>query len=119
MLKIDTLLQSNQFVGTFIREYENAIAEANPLSQRIIDHILQNKRNIPNFSLVFKKVFELAKAKNLAHLDDFENLYKIERETVLIVDKPLIVITPLTPRIKQEYLSRHLQIKKGPNAISK
>ncbi|CAD8102958.1 unnamed protein product [Paramecium sonneborni] len=119
ILQADKLLQSTQYVGSFVKYYEKAIANDSSFSQQIVDHIVQNKTNVPNFNLIYDKLFLLCKQKKLNSIQEFENLMNTQKEVVLIIDKPIIKIIPLTPRIKSEYLPKHLQIKKTQNAISK
>ncbi|CAD8106377.1 unnamed protein product [Paramecium sonneborni] len=119
ILQADKLLQSNQYVGSFIKYYEKAITDDSPFSQQIVNHIIQNKTNVPNFNLVYDQLFLLSKQKKLNNIQEFENLMNTQKDVVLIIDKPIIKIFPLTPRIKSEYLPKHLQIKKTQNAISK
>ncbi|CAD8195513.1 unnamed protein product [Paramecium pentaurelia] len=119
ILLADKLLQSTQYVGNFVKNYEKAILDDSPFSQQIVNHIVQNKTNVPNFNLIFEKLFQLCKQKKLDNIHEFEQLMKTQKDVVLIIDKPIIKIFPLTPRIKSEYLPKHLQIKKTQNAISK
>ncbi|CAD8187661.1 unnamed protein product [Paramecium pentaurelia] len=119
ILQADRLLQSNQYVGSFIKNYERAIQNNSPFSSQIINHIIQNKTNVPNFNLIFDKLFQLCKQKQLNNINEFEKLMNTQKDVVLIIDKPIIKIFPLTPRIKSDYLPKHLQIKKTQNAISK
>ncbi|CAD8189822.1 unnamed protein product [Paramecium octaurelia] len=119
ILQADKLLQSTQYVGTFVKNYEKAIQDDSPLSQQIVNHIVQNKTNIPNFNLIFDKLFQICKEKQLDNIHEFEQMMNTQKDVVLIIDKPIIKIFPLTPRIKSEYLPKHLQIKKTQNGISK
>ncbi|CAK93774.1 unnamed protein product (macronuclear) [Paramecium tetraurelia] len=119
ILQADKLLQSTQYVGTFVKNYEKAIQDHSPFSQQIVNHIVQNKTNVPNFNLIFDKLFQICKQKQLDNIHEFEQLMNTQKDVVLIIDKPIIKIFPLTPRIKSEYLPKHLQIKKTQNAISK
>ncbi|CAD8187316.1 unnamed protein product [Paramecium octaurelia] len=119
ILQADRLLQSTQYVGTFVKNYEKAVADHSPFSQQILNHIIENKANVPNFNLVFDKLFQLCQSTQLKNIQEFEKLMNTQKDVVLIIDKPVIKIFPLTPRIKSEYLPKHLQIKKTQNAISK
>ncbi|KAM3146919.1 hypothetical protein pb186bvf_001073 [Paramecium bursaria] len=115
MLEVDNLLEKDQFVGAFIKCYEDAIGSNHQLKNDILGII--SRKTLPNANLLLDNILKLAQGSQF--YEQIQKQFSTQSNIQLIIDRPLIKIELLTPRIKDKFLPKMFKkIKKNQMTVA-